>query len=64
VREDAVAQTPPLDGTQPDDGLDGVRCRVPVYRLHPTKTIRWKVEIRYPGTDSVVDKAPSEGMFG
>jgi hypothetical protein len=41
----------------------GVNCRVPVYRLHPTKAIRWKITTVYGNGEPVFDTAPNEGMY-
>ena len=41
-----------------------VSCRVPTYRLRPTKTIRWKVTVSYLGGSPVYDVAPDVGMYG
>lgn len=41
----------------------GVSCRVPVYGLHPTKEIRWKVIVTHGNGEPVIDLAPNEAMF-
>jgi hypothetical protein len=38
----------------------GIGCRVPVYRLHPTKEIRWRVSLTHGGAE-MFDRAPNEG---
>lgn len=49
-----------------DDGSPehyGVSCRVPVYPLQATKTIRWKASTIFGDGEPVFDAAPNEGMF-
>jgi hypothetical protein len=45
-----------------DEFSNGVFCRVRVFRLHPTKAIRWKVRVLQPDSGPTWDKAPNEGM--